>query len=119
MDLLVRNPFGWMLALPIVGLVTVGCSSMPKSPDTVNRGPSATEVAPGGSGSCSFIPCSVFFRTPQANGPVTVQTNNLTVGTFPPDTLVRLGSFNNSTVRITVQGVDVPAAFVYMPTDNW
>ena len=102
----------------VVGLLAAGCASTQSGTGSVNRGPSATEVSPGSSGSCSFVPCRVFFRTPPAPAPLTVLANGQEVGSFEPDTLVSLGSFNTSTLRITVRGVDVPTAYVFMPTDN-
>ena len=118
MKSVIKNPLGWLPAGLVLALAGAGCSSLPQGTASVNRGPSATEVSPGKAGSCSFVPCRVFFRTPPASGPLTVLANGSKVGSFAPDTLVSLGSFNTSTLRINVQGLDVPTAFVYMPTDN-
>ncbi|HEB96995.1 MAG TPA: hypothetical protein ENI96_11265 [Sedimenticola thiotaurini] len=75
-------------------------------------------VAPGRSASCAGTPCNIHYRTPDLAGDVTVVANGQTVGTFPPGTVVNLGDYAETTVRITVPGADVKPAYVNMPNDN-
>ncbi len=74
-------------------------------------------VEPGKAGRCSVVPCRVYYRTPDAGGPVEVVVNNQVVGSFPPNTLVSLGDFSG-TSRISITGSDTPTAFVNMPNVN-
>jgi hypothetical protein len=107
------------LLLPLLG----GCITNNPRPAVVEgRTPTAdgvltAVVAPGKAGSCSVTPCRVYYRTPSADGPVEVVVNNLVVGSFPPDTMVSLGDFNDN-MRISVTGSDAPTAFVNMPNTN-
>lgn len=107
------------LLLPLLG----GCVTNNPRPAVVEgRTPTAdgvltAVVEPGRAGRCSVTPCRVYYHTPSADGPVEVVVNNQVVGSFPPDTMVSLGDFNDS-MRISVTGSDAPTAFVNMPNTN-
>ena len=109
-----------LLFLPLLG----ACVTNNPRPAVVEEGRTPTSdgvltavVAPGKAGRCSVSPCRVYYRTPDAGGPVTVVANNQIVGNFPSNTLVSLGDFSES-LRISIQGSDTPTAFVNMPNTN-
>lgn len=91
----------------------VSTGGMPRS-----DGYLTASVAPGQSASCAGTPCNIHYRTPDLGRDVTVLANGFVVGTFPSAAAVNLGDYTDTTVRITVQGADVPAAYVNMPNDS-
>ena len=113
------RPATVFLFLPLLG----GCITNNPRPAVVEGRTPASDgvftavVEPGKAGRCSVTPCRVYYRTPTADGPVEVVVNNQVVGSFPPDTMVSLGNFNDS-MRISVTGSDVPTAFVNMPNTH-
>jgi len=109
-----------LLFLPLLG----ACVTNNPRPAVVEEGRTPTSdgvmtavVEPGKAGRCSVTPCRVYYRTPDADGPVEVVVNNQVVGSFPSNTLVSLGDFSDS-MRISVTGSDAPTAFVNMPNTN-
>ncbi len=107
------------LLLPLLG----GCITNNPRPAVVegrtptSDGVMTAVVEPGKAGRCSVSPCRVYYRTPDAGGPVVIVANNQIVGNFPPNTLVSLGDFSDS-LRISIQGSDTATAFVNMPNTN-
>ena len=108
-----------LLFLPLLG----ACETNNPRPAVVqgqtptSDGVMTAVVAPGKDGNCRTVPCSVYYHTPDAGGPVEVVANRQVVGNFPSNTLVSLGNFNEP-VRISVTGSDAPASYVYMPNGN-
>ena len=108
-----------LLSLPLLGACV---TNNPRPAVVEGRTPTSdgvmtAVVEPGKAGRCSVSPCRVYYRTPDAGGPVTVVANNQIVGNFPSNTLVSLGDFSES-LRISIQGSDTPTAFVNMPNTN-
>ena len=108
------------LSLPLlVGCVTTGTSAgiapgeMPRSDGFLTAA-----VGPGGGASCAGTPCTIYYKTPALGGDVTVVVNGFTVGTFPSETVVNLGGYTDTTVRITVPGSNVKPAYVNIPNDS-
>jgi hypothetical protein len=90
----------------------------PQPQEPVSDGWLTAVVGPGGGASCSYSPCSVYYRIPDLGGPVEVIANNFSEGTFPSGKTVSLGNFNDS-VRITIRGKDVPTAYVNVPGERF
>ena len=109
-----------LLSLPLLG----ACVTNNPRPAVVEEGRTPTSdgvmtavVEPGKAGRCSVSPCRVYYRTPDADGPVEVVANNQVIGSFPPNTLVSLCDFSD-TARISITGSDTPTAFVNIPNNN-
>lgn len=109
-----------LLFLPLLG----ACVTNNPRPAVVEEGRTPTSdgvmtavVEPGKAGRCSVSPCRVYYRTPDAGGPVEIVVNNQVVGNFPPNTLVSLGDYF-FTMRISITGSDTPTAFVNIPNNN-
>lgn len=110
-----------LLALPLLS----ACGTMNPEPGVVdgslprNDGFLTASVVPGKSASCSGTPCQIYYKTPDLGGDVTVLANAFTVGSFPSNTVVRLGDYSETTVRISVKGSsNTPVAYVHMPNDT-
>ena len=105
--------------LLVIPLLAACVTNNPRPAVVEGRTPAAdgvmtAVVGPGEAGRCSTTPCRVYYRTPDADAPVTIVANNQIVGNFPPNRFVSLGDFND-TVRISIQGRDTPTAFVNIP----
>jgi hypothetical protein len=79
----------------------------------------AVTVGPGDGGSCRSAPCRIFYRMPDLGREAEVVVNSFTVGTFPSGKVVDLGSFSDTSVRISIPGSDVPIAYVSLPGESF
>ncbi len=109
--------------LLLSGCLTIDSEPAPKVVQGQQQGASANgflsaQVAPGGSGSCSSAPCTIYYRTPDVGHPVEVVVNNFIVGTFPPGKVVNLGNYNDPTTIISTKDAGVPNAYVNMPGNS-
>ena len=109
-----------LLSLPLLS----ACVTMNPQPTAIggsaprSDGFLTVSVAPGRSGACSGTPCRIYYKTPALGQDVNIEANGFKVGSFPPDTVVDLGDYSHTRVRITVPGTDTPAAYVNMPNDS-
>lgn len=93
----------------------VAAGSVPGSPN----GFLSVTVGPGDGGSCRSTPCRIFYRMPDLGRDASVVVNSFKVGTFPSGKVVDLGSFSDTSVRISIPGSDVPTAYVNLPGDSF
>jgi len=108
------------VALPLLS----ACANMNPQPKVVpeslagSDGFLSVSVAPGRSGSCGGTPCRIFYKTPDTGGQVKVVANGFVVGTFPGGTMVDLGHYSETNVRIEAPGSGAPITYVNMPNDS-
>lgn len=105
--------FGWTGlagALLLVGLA--GCAS---SGDNSISGFDQVTVKPGDTAQCDSNPCRVFLVIPPGTGSFAVRGTAEAMGTFPAGQTADLGSLTSSQA-LTIVGMDVPKAYVYVPT---
>ena len=69
-------------------------------------------LRPGGSISCVYSPCRVYFEMPAGEGVFTVSINKQNVGEYPAGKKVLLGSFYSGTYVIRVLETNAPLAYL-------
>lgn len=73
-------------------------------------------ISPGDTAQCDSNPCQVLLNIPAGEGSVIVTGNEVTWGTYPAGQTANLGQVFSSTA-FAIHGMDVPKAWVYMPSD--
>ncbi len=73
-------------------------------------------LRPGGSVSCVYSPCRVFFEMPAGTGVYAVTINKQNVGEYPAGETVLLGSFYTGSYVIRV--LDTNASLSYLGIDH-
>ncbi len=73
-------------------------------------------ISPGDTAQCESNPCQVMLNIPAGSDTVVVTGNEVIWGTYPAGRTANLGQVFNSTA-FAIQGMDVPNAWVYMPSD--
>ncbi len=73
-------------------------------------------LRPGGSVSCVYSPCRVFFEMPAGTGVYAVTINKQNVGEYPAGETVLLGSFYTGSYVIRV--LDTNASLAYLGIDH-
>jgi len=98
-----------LLALPWLA----GCGGNP-SRSTACGGNNFDEVTlqPGCSTICAEEPCKVRFSMPPGEGRYLVRGRGVDIGEYPAGETVFLGSFWRGSHRFTVEGLDVPPAYL-------
>ena len=69
-------------------------------------------LRPGGSVSCWYSPCRVFFEMPPGTGAYAVTMNKQKVGEYPAGKKVLLGSFYTGSYVIRVLDTDAPLGYL-------
>jgi hypothetical protein len=69
-------------------------------------------LQPGCSATCTQEPCSVYFRMPAGQGKLLVRGRAVDIGEYPAGETAFLGSFWHGSHIFTVEGVDVPPAYL-------
>jgi len=69
-------------------------------------------MRPGGSVSCVYSPCRVFFDMPAGAGVYAVTMNKQNVGEYPAGETVLLGSFYSGSYVIRVLDTNAPLAYL-------
>lgn len=69
-------------------------------------------LRPGGSVSCVYSPCRVFFEIPAGTGVYAVTMNKQNVGEYPAGNTVLLGSFYTGSYVIRVLDTNAPLAYL-------
>jgi hypothetical protein len=100
-----------MLACAVCGVA--GSASIAQARDV--SGFDEITLAPGDTGTCNSIPCTVYLQMPPGEGSYEVwSSGDGRVGEYPSGETVKLGSFW-STQAFTIKGMDVPKAYAYIP----
>jgi hypothetical protein len=107
------------LGMTVVGAWVLGCASSPDDPYGGWPGNfSRANLAPGRSVTCYSDPCTAQFMMPNAGGKThVVWVNNLLAGEYPAaGQVVDLGAYYyyGSPYRFTIDGLDVPAAVLWV-----
>jgi hypothetical protein len=100
----------WLVSALALSVLT-GCAS---SGDQVS-GVMQVTIKPGDTANCDSSPCQVSFQMPPGSGTYEVTGNETKIGDFPAGETVSLGGLWESNA-IKVVGANVPAAYVYIPS---
>ena len=100
----------WLISALALSVLSA-CAS---SGDQVSGAMQVT-IKPGDTAHCDSSPCQVSFQMPPGSGTFEVTGNETKIGDFPAGQTVSLGSFWESNA-IKVVGANVPAAYVYIPS---
>jgi len=100
----------WLISALALSVLTA-CAS---SGDQVSGAMQVT-IKPGDTASCDSSPCQVSLQMPPGSGNYEVTGNETKIGDFPAGETVSLGSLWESNA-IKVVGANVPAAYVYIPS---
>jgi hypothetical protein len=117
--LLTGRPMARRLALAAFGAAAAGCAYDPADPYGGWPGNfDRANLAPGVSRACYSDPCTAQYKMPDAGGRTyVVRVNNLLAGEFPASgQVVNLGAYYTfgSPYRFTIDGLDVPAAVLWV-----
>ncbi len=111
------TPLAPIAKLTAAGLLCLlaGCASSGGSGDDSISGFDQITLAPGDTGTCNSSPCTVFLKMPAGTGSYRVMSSSDgRVGDYPAGKTVKLGSFW-STQAFTIEGMDAPKAYAYIP----
>jgi hypothetical protein len=100
----------WLISALALSVLTA-CAS---SGDQVSGALQVT-IKPGDTANCDSSPCQVSFQMPPGSGTYEVTGNETKIGDFPAGETVSLGNLWESNA-IKVVGANVPAAYVYIPS---
>ena len=100
----------WLISALALSVLTA-CAA---SGDQVSGAMQVT-IKPGDTANCDSSPCQVSLQMPPGSGTYEVTGNETKIGDFPAGQIVSLGSFWESNA-IKVFGANVPAAYVYIPS---
>ncbi|MTW19591.1 hypothetical protein GJ668_00615 [Allochromatium palmeri] len=100
----------WLISALALSVLTA-CAS---SGDQVSGAMEVT-IKPGDTANCDSSPCQVSLQMPPGSGTYEVTGNEVKIGDFPAGQTVSLGSLWQSNA-IKVVGANVPAAYVYIPS---
>jgi hypothetical protein len=108
----VRNVL-YILAALCASTLLAGCGT-DLARSTACDGNNFDEVTlqPGCSTLCTQEPCSVYFRMPPGEGDFLVRGRAFDIGQYPAGETVFLGSYWHGSHIFTVEGVDVPPAYL-------
>jgi len=105
----------WRSGIAGLALMLVGCASTGATGGNDNTLPGFNQVtlAPGDTGHCDSMPCTVYLDMPPGTGTYEVTGNDSRIGEYPAGETVNLGSFwSNQTFAI--EGKNVPVAELYI-----
>jgi len=101
-----------------LALMLVGCASDGATQGSGNTLPGFNQVtlAPGDTGHCDSMPCTVYLEMPPGTGTYEVTGNDSRIGDYPAGETVNLGSFrSNQTFAITGKNTLVAELYIRNP----
>jgi len=98
-----------LVAIPLLA----GCSlDLARSTACDGNNFDKVTLQPGCSTMCAQEPCSVYFHMPGGEGELLVRGRAFDIGEYPAGQTVFLGSYWHGSHVFTVEGVDVPPAYL-------